>query len=234
MKYKISLLLKILSPILLIIGGLGLFFGRTLYMGYILFALGSSFGLIGAALSSKYDSYERFSLLTSCLAFALLGVFMIAGILQRVVILALLLFVIDFVLMVIDMKTAIRIRKKKKVSPVEKSEKYKKFNEKEIYNELETIKDEVAHIQILEEGDINDVEDFSVKKQAEQIKKEFSEAIVVQDPKEGRYFFKENGKTFHAKGCIALRKMNKKEIKSSNSRTGLLARGYKSCKICNS
>lgn len=234
MKYKISFLLKLLSPLLLILGDLGLFFDRTIYAGYIMFALGSSFGLIGAALSSKHDSYERFSMLTSCLGFALLGVFMFTGILQRVVILALLLFVVDFVLMVIDLKTEIKNKKKKKKAPVEKSENYKKFNEKEIYSELENIKEEVAHIQILEEGDIEDVEDLSVKKQAEQIKKEFSEAIVVQDPKEGRYFFKENGKTFHVKGCIALRKIDKKETKSSNSRTGLLARGYKSCKSCNS
>jgi Ca2+/Na+ antiporter len=235
MKYNTSLLLRIISPFFLILGDVGLFFDKTMFAGYILFVVGCSLGLIGVALSSRFDAYERFHLLTSCLGFGILGVFLITGILERVIILALVLFVLNFVLMVMNLTG-----NNKKVNSSEeenetevKDDKYKKFHEKKLYDELENIKDEFNHIQILEEGDISSLKDLSLKNEAEQIKKDISDAIIVQDPKEGRYFFKESGKMFHVKGCVALKKLNKKEIKSSNSRTELLAKGYKSCKSCN-
>jgi hypothetical protein len=228
MKNNISLLLKVISPLLLLLGDAGLFFDKTMFAGYVLFILGCAFGFIGAAASSRFDVYERFHLLASLLGFGILGVFIITGILERVIILALILFVINFMLRVID------LRKESKRRTSKKEEKYKKINEEELYNELDNIKDEVNNIQILEEGSMNDIADLSLKKEAEQIKKDFSQSIIVQDPKEGRYFYKENGKTFHVKGCTALSKLNKKEVKSSNSRTELLARGYTACKVCNS
>ncbi len=232
MKYKRLTLLRIFSSFFLVLGVGCLFFEEVVFIGYFLLILGSSFGIIGSALSSRYDIYERFHLLASIMGFGIVGVFFVTGLLERVVILALILFVVNFLITIIDLRNG-NLMVKELVKKRE-AKKYDKFNEKEIYNELDNIKDEVGHIQILEEGNIDDEVDLSLKNEAEQIKKEFSQAVVVQDPKEGRYFFKENGKMFHIKGCMALKRMNKKDIKSSNSRTELLARGYKSCKNCNS
>ena len=96
---------------------------------------------------------------------------------------------------------------------------------------MESIKKQLESVKIVEDGRS---EDKVLRKQAEQIKKEIKRAVVVEDPKAGRYFYKEEGKTFHVAGCMALGKINKKEIKSSQSRTEVLARGYKPCKVCSS
>jgi hypothetical protein len=227
MKYKTSLFLKIISSFLLVLGTLGFFFPRTAFAGYLLFVLGCSFGLISVALHYKFDVYERFHLLTSLMGFGIVGLFILSGIKERVVIISLMLFIINLFIVLLNIPS-----RKKEDDVSEPDVKYDKYNEKEIYNELDDLKDEVAQIQILEEGEISDMKDLSAKAQAEQIKKEFSQAIIVEDPKDGRYFFKDTGKMFHLRGCTAIKNVRKKDLKSSNSRTELLARGYKPCKIC--
>jgi Ca2+/Na+ antiporter len=225
MKNTFATMLNVVAPSLLILGDLGLFFDKTMFAGYILFILGCAFGLIGVALSSKFESYERFNLLTSLMGFAIIALFVFTGILERVIIVALVLFVVNFVLMVVSLK---------KDAPVKQDEKYKKFNEKRLYNELDNIKEELGQVKIFEEGNVSDIEDLSLRNKAKQIKNDLAQAIVLEDPKEGRYFYKETGKMFHLKDCVSLQRANKKEIKASNSRTELLAKGYKSCKLCNS
>ncbi|MGV8169091.1 MAG: hypothetical protein ACP5N3_03465 [Candidatus Nanoarchaeia archaeon] len=222
MKNNLRVVFSVLSPLLLVLGDVGLFFSQTMFAGYVLIAFGCVLGLINFASDETFGTTERFHLLTLIATLLMVGLFVFSGIIKNIVIGAVVLFIVDFLIHVIDARNRINSKDE---------ESYEAHNEKEVYDELENIREEFDHVKILEEGVI---EDFSLKRQAEKLKEELKSALVLEDPKEGRYFYTEGGKMFHVAGCMAMRKTNKKEIKSSNSRTELLAKGYKSCKICNS
>jgi large-conductance mechanosensitive channel len=222
MKNNFDMILVFISPLLLILGDLGLFFSQTMFLGYVLFAFGCVLGLVNLARNSRFELTERFHLITIIAALLILGTFIFTGVLNQLIIAAIVLFVIDFIIHVIDAR---------EISDEKPVKEYKKHNEEELYHELEEIQDEFNHVKILEEGDIEDV---SLRRQAEQIKSELKAATVLQDPKGGRYLYTENGKMFHLAGCMSMQRTKKKEIKTTNSRTELLAKGYKACKVCNS
>ncbi|MGV8162684.1 MAG: hypothetical protein ACP5N2_05130 [Candidatus Nanoarchaeia archaeon] len=221
MKNNFEFTFSLLSPLLLILGDLSLFFSQTMFLGYILLALGCIIGLVALANNSLFEVTERFHLLTIIFSLLILGLFIFTGAINYLVVAAIVLFVINFMIHVIDSKS----------SDEGEVKTYKKYNEEELYHELENIKEEFNQVKILQDGIIEDV---SMKKQAEQLKAELKSAVVLQDPKEGRYFYTENGKMFHQAGCMAMQRTKKKDVKSTNSRTELLAKGYKSCKVCNS
>jgi len=225
----IQFIYDMLSPLLLILGDLALFFKETMFVGYILFSIGCILGIITIARLNIFNESERFHLLVSLVGLATLGVFAFTGATEYIVIAILILFVIDFMILAIDNRNgSVDLNKLDKKS---KKENYSKYNEEKIIDELNNIKEELNHVQVFEDGDIDDL---TLKSQVEKIREEFSDAVIVQDPKEGRYFYKENGKSFHTKDCTILQRANKKDLKSSNSRTQLLAKGYSTCKICNS
>jgi len=213
-------------------GDLGFFFKETMFVGYILFALGCVLGLSAIAISSRFELSEKFHLITVIMGLIMLGVFIFTGVLEQLIIAALVLFVMDFMILIIDFRQGNNgsADNLKEENSSEK-EQYSKFNEKKLYDELDHIKEEFSNVEIVRD---TDYVDSGVEKKAEQIMNELKNVIVVEDPKNGRYFYKENGKMFHVAGCMSLQRTDKKDVLSTNSRTELLARGYKTCKVCNS
>lgn len=248
MKNKIISLLEVMSPLFLVLGALGLLFSKSVEIGFIVLSLGCVTGMSVIASKSRIDVYEKFHLISCVVGLIIMGMFFFSGIIYKIAVSLVVLFAVDFLILLMDMGTFSGRRKnnrytkenhseessEKQAIHSEKKENYGKFNEEKIYDELENIKDEFAQVQIYEAGDIEDMGDLALKKQAEKIKSDFDSAVIVQDPKEGRFFYKEAGSTFHLKGCLAVKRIKKKDLKSSNSRTVLLAKGYKPCKMCDS
>jgi lipid-A-disaccharide synthase-like uncharacterized protein len=278
MRDKPGTVLNVVAAGLLLLGDLGILFSQTGFAGYVLFSLGCVLALIGAARENILDLDERFHLLAALVGLIMLGFFVFTGALMAVVVLALVLFALDFLIALLDLRKAyseirepgtriaersadeeeFRIlgaeefdfpeeqrRREAKEERAEKPrprikeierelerKKYDEYQQKKMLEELDSIKDQLNSIQVIRGEGRSEAGDVAVRKKAEQIKNEIKGAVVVEDPKAGRYFYKEDGKMFHVAGCMTLQRMNKKEIKPSQSRTALLAKGYKPCKIC--
>ena len=71
-------------------------------------------------------------------------------------------------------------------------------------------------------------------KKGKTIKKAIAELKEEIRSNSKTYFYTINGKSFHLAGCIGLSRTKKENIKTSTSRDGLIGKGYKTCKICNS
>jgi hypothetical protein len=323
MKDKPGTTFSVAAAGLLLLGDLGLFFAQTRIAGYAAFLLGCILGIVSIARANELDNDEKFHFLVAILGLLILGIFMFTGVIFIVVILGLMLFAVDFLLALLDLRSIYEeeeidmyydeyaqpsvkepikeIKSVKLEKPFFKEnlfkerpdneKKFEEFQKRKVYDDLDSIKEQIENIKIIDDGETEDkllrrqaeqikkefkgatfleserntskkneelrkkkdsenlesikkqlesvriledgrTDDKVLRKAAEQIKKEIRGAIVVEDPKAGRYFYKEDGKTFHVAGCMALKRINKKDKKSSQSRTELLARGYKPCKIC--
>ncbi|MFP4568315.1 MAG: hypothetical protein ACLFN8_05210 [Candidatus Woesearchaeota archaeon] len=72
----------------------------------------------------------------------------------------------------------------------------------------------------------------NIKKAIKEIKKEIQDN--KKDIPEIKYYFTDKGKSFHKAGCIALSRSKQENLKMSTMREELIAKGYKTCKACNS
>lgn len=208
MEYRQAFLGSNISAILLLLSMAFIFFGG-LTTGIIIFLVGGILGIITVSNVRRIDTSDLFLVLTTVLGLFLVIYFVLEGVRRDLALLGLILYIVTFFMTLSRKQHRISSKRREfKMTPYE-VDKDSAINveAQKIYDDLENIKKELKVMHDVEEQSTDD------KK---------------------KYYYKESGKSFHLAGCISLARTPKAEIKSSKSRTELLANGYKSCKICNS
>ncbi len=85
---------------------------------------------------------------------------------------------------------------------------------------------------------VNNIRKQNTKNKTKKVKKKQLKDAIKELKKEIKpkqiYYYAESGKSFHLAGCIGISRTKKENIKQSTNRHDLIAKGYKTCKICNS
>ncbi len=205
MKYNNVFLWSNISAILLVLSMAFLFF-NGLVQSLALFFVGAVIGLIIFLNIKKISNSDLFFVFSTVVGVFIVLYSLIVEIKSNLALLGLMLFMLCFFFS-LSRERPVLASKKLKVTPyVVDGDSAINVEAQKIYDDLENIKKE---LKVMHE-------------------------VETPQQESKKFYFKEGGKSFHLAGCISLARTPKSEIKSSKSRTELLANGLKSCKICNS